>query len=234
MLCGGQRRLAAVRAGAGDSDATTWQVRLRLRRKAVAASRGSRKQGSSGGGRCGSKDGRGGWAALEGVATAALDLQAGRVSKAKGAVKAAAGRGGRKRVAAVRRGLRGEGLVTAGCTLPRASRWQWQGGTGGRQHRGVRQRSARLGAMGGSKDGDDLRGEDSSEAGDWQRQGSRVRRGLRQRAGRKVATGGRGEDSDDRREEAAGASTFGAVAAAGVGNSSREERKVAMKYSWKR
>ncbi|RRT32495.1 hypothetical protein B296_00058648, partial [Ensete ventricosum] len=58
-----------------------------------------RKQGSSGGGRCDSKDGRGGWAVLEGVATTALDLQAGRVSKAKGAVKVAAGRGGRKRAA---------------------------------------------------------------------------------------------------------------------------------------
>ncbi|RRT85019.1 hypothetical protein B296_00004001 [Ensete ventricosum] len=83
-----------------------WQVRLRLRRKAAAASRGSRKQGSSGGGRCGSKNGNGGWATLEGAATAALDLQAGRVSKAKGAVKAAAGKGGRKRAATVRRGLR--------------------------------------------------------------------------------------------------------------------------------
>ncbi|RRT35094.1 hypothetical protein B296_00058022 [Ensete ventricosum] len=33
-----------VRAVAGDSDATTWQVRLRLRRKAATTSRGSRKQ----------------------------------------------------------------------------------------------------------------------------------------------------------------------------------------------
>ncbi|RRT54506.1 hypothetical protein B296_00019819 [Ensete ventricosum] len=61
-------------------------VRLRLRRKAAAASRGSRKQGNIEGGRCGSKDGWGGWAALECAATAALDLQAGRVSKAKGVV----------------------------------------------------------------------------------------------------------------------------------------------------
>ncbi|RZR76083.1 hypothetical protein BHM03_00000705 [Ensete ventricosum] len=58
-----------VRAAAGDNDATTWQVRLRLRRK-TATSRGSRKQESSGGGRCASKDGRGGWACgWEAVAT---------------------------------------------------------------------------------------------------------------------------------------------------------------------
>ncbi|RZS10130.1 hypothetical protein BHM03_00041303 [Ensete ventricosum] len=82
------------------------------------------------------------------------------------------------------RGGSGEGLATIGYALPRAGRRQWQGGTGGRQHRGVRQRSARLRAMGGSKDGDGLRGEDgedSCEAGGWQRRGSRVRRGLRQR-----------------------------------------------------
>ncbi|RRT42788.1 hypothetical protein B296_00028498 [Ensete ventricosum] len=72
-------------------------VRLRLRRKAVATSRGSRKQGSNDGERCNNKDGRGGWVALEEAATAALDLQAGRVSKTKGAVKAATGRGARKR-----------------------------------------------------------------------------------------------------------------------------------------
>ncbi|RZS24101.1 hypothetical protein BHM03_00057131 [Ensete ventricosum] len=42
----------------------------------------------------------------DGAATIALDLQASRVSKAKGAVKVAAGIGGRKRAAAVRRGLR--------------------------------------------------------------------------------------------------------------------------------
>ncbi|RWW67155.1 hypothetical protein BHE74_00025422 [Ensete ventricosum] len=42
----------------------------------------------------------------ERASTAALDLQAGRVSKAKGAMKTAAGRGGRKRAAIVRRGLR--------------------------------------------------------------------------------------------------------------------------------
>ncbi|RRT82386.1 hypothetical protein B296_00001312 [Ensete ventricosum] len=72
----------------------------------TTTSRGSRKQESSGGGRCASKDGRGGWAALEGAATAALDLLAGRVSKAKGAMKATTGRGGRKRAVAVRRGLR--------------------------------------------------------------------------------------------------------------------------------
>ncbi|RWW25443.1 hypothetical protein BHE74_00003627 [Ensete ventricosum] len=90
---GGQRRLAAVRAAVGDNDVTTWQVRLRLKRMAAATSRGSRKQGSSREGRCGSKDGRGGWAALERAATIALDLQAGRVSKAKGAMKAATSRG---------------------------------------------------------------------------------------------------------------------------------------------
>ncbi|RRT32515.1 hypothetical protein B296_00023643 [Ensete ventricosum] len=39
-------------------------VRLRLRRKATTTTRGSRKQGSSGGGRCDNKDGRGGWATL--------------------------------------------------------------------------------------------------------------------------------------------------------------------------
>ncbi|RWW79133.1 hypothetical protein BHE74_00012604 [Ensete ventricosum] len=43
-----------------------------------------------------------GAAGSKGAATVALDLQAGRVSKAKGAVKAAAGRGGRKRAATVR------------------------------------------------------------------------------------------------------------------------------------
>ncbi|RRT61672.1 hypothetical protein B296_00007836, partial [Ensete ventricosum] len=75
---------------------------LRLvKMKAATTSRSSKKQGSSGGGRCDSKDGRGGWAALEGAETTALDLQAGRVSKAKGAVKAVAGRGGRKRAATV-------------------------------------------------------------------------------------------------------------------------------------
>ncbi|RWW65902.1 hypothetical protein BHE74_00026791 [Ensete ventricosum] len=221
--------------------------------------------GSSGGGRCGSKDSRGGWAALEGAATITLDLQAGRVSKAKGVVKVTTGIGGRKRAAVVRRGLRqrenmagrqqqqrccarqrcgrggsGEGLATTGCALPRASRRQWQGGTGGRQHREVRQRSAWLGAMGSSKDGSSLHGEDgvdNSEASGWQRQGSRVRRGLRQRAGRwrqKVATGGHGEDSDDRWEEAAGASAFGVIAAVGADDSSREERKAAVKAGWKR
>ncbi|RRT51922.1 hypothetical protein B296_00031237, partial [Ensete ventricosum] len=46
-------------------------------------------------------DGRGGWATLEGEEIAALDLQVGRVSKAKGAVKAAVGKGGRKRAAVV-------------------------------------------------------------------------------------------------------------------------------------
>ncbi|RWW53356.1 hypothetical protein BHE74_00040162 [Ensete ventricosum] len=78
-------------------------------------------------------------------------------------MKAAASIGGRKRAAIVRQGLwqresvagrqqqqrccerqrydRGgskEGLVTTGCTLPRVGQRQWQGGTGGRQHRGVR------------------------------------------------------------------------------------------------
>ncbi|RZR91315.1 hypothetical protein BHM03_00019412 [Ensete ventricosum] len=47
------------------------------------------------GGRSGSKDDKGGWAALEGAVTPVLDLQASRVSKAKEAVKAAAGRFGR-------------------------------------------------------------------------------------------------------------------------------------------
>ncbi|RRT71916.1 hypothetical protein B296_00006487 [Ensete ventricosum] len=103
---GGQRRLATVRAAVGDNDVTTWQVRLRLKRMTTATSRGSRKQGSSREGRCGSKDGRGGWAALERATTIALDLQAGRVSKAKGAMKVATSRGGRKRAVIVRRGLR--------------------------------------------------------------------------------------------------------------------------------
>ncbi|RWW67205.1 hypothetical protein BHE74_00025364 [Ensete ventricosum] len=125
-------------------------VRLLLRRKAAAASRGSRKQGNSEGGRCGSKDGWGGWAALECAATAALDLQAGRVSKAKGAV--------------MLRLADDEGLVIARSALPRVGQRQWQGSTGGRQHHGVRQRSMRLGAMGGSKDGDGLRGEDGKRA----------------------------------------------------------------------
>ncbi|RRT77305.1 hypothetical protein B296_00022645 [Ensete ventricosum] len=78
-----------------------------------------------------------------------MDLQAGRVSKAKGAVKVAAGIEGRKRAAVVRRGLRqrenmagrqrqqrccarqrcgrggsDEGLATTGCALPRASQRQ--------------------------------------------------------------------------------------------------------------
>ncbi|RRT66404.1 hypothetical protein B296_00009294 [Ensete ventricosum] len=60
-----------------------------------------RKQRSSGRGRCDSKDGRGGWAALEGVEMATLDLQVGRISKAEGPIKAAASRGGRMRAAAV-------------------------------------------------------------------------------------------------------------------------------------
>ncbi|RRT57047.1 hypothetical protein B296_00008283 [Ensete ventricosum] len=45
------------------------------------------------GGRCGSKDG---WVALKGAVTPMLDLQTGRVSKAKEVVKAAAGRFGRQ------------------------------------------------------------------------------------------------------------------------------------------
>ncbi|RRT40220.1 hypothetical protein B296_00058642 [Ensete ventricosum] len=51
--------------------------------KVTMSSRGSRKQGSSGGGRCGSKDGRGGWATLEGAETITPDLHASKVSKAK-------------------------------------------------------------------------------------------------------------------------------------------------------
>ncbi|RWW85754.1 hypothetical protein BHE74_00005539 [Ensete ventricosum] len=50
-----------LKAATGDSNATMWQVRLRWR-KATAASRGSKKQGSSGGGRCGNKNGKGRWA----------------------------------------------------------------------------------------------------------------------------------------------------------------------------
>ncbi|RWV80784.1 hypothetical protein GW17_00057889 [Ensete ventricosum] len=77
-----------------------------LRRGAVGSDeqRGharKRKQGSSEGGGCSSKDGRGGWAALEGAETTVLDPQAGRVSKAKGVIKAAVGRGGRKTAAAI-------------------------------------------------------------------------------------------------------------------------------------
>ncbi|RZS25104.1 hypothetical protein BHM03_00058262 [Ensete ventricosum] len=111
-----------MRVMAGDNDATT----------------------CNGGERCGNKDGRGGWAALEGAATTTLDLQAGRVIKSKGVVKTVTSRGGRKRAAAVRRGLRqwesivgrqqqqrccarqrcgrggsDEGLATTGCALPR-------------------------------------------------------------------------------------------------------------------
>ncbi|RRT39624.1 hypothetical protein B296_00042383 [Ensete ventricosum] len=93
-----------------------------------------RKQGSNGGGRCGTKDGRGGWAAL--------DPQAGKVSKRKGAIKAAANRGGRKRATAIaggwqrrqavgRRGRRGDS-VAASCSL-RSRREEEEGGSGVRR-----------------------------------------------------------------------------------------------------
>ncbi|RWW10307.1 hypothetical protein GW17_00026165 [Ensete ventricosum] len=75
-----------------------------------------RKQRSSRRGRCDSKDGRGGWAALEGVEMESLDLQVGRISKAEGAIKATASRGGRMRAAVVVgswqwRRVRGGGLL---------------------------------------------------------------------------------------------------------------------------
>ncbi|RWW83097.1 hypothetical protein BHE74_00008409 [Ensete ventricosum] len=62
------------------------------------------------------------------------------------------------------RGGSNEGLAIAGCALPRVGRRQWQGGTGGKHHRGVRQRSVRLGAMGGSKDGGGLRGKTAARS----------------------------------------------------------------------
>ncbi|RWW85224.1 hypothetical protein BHE74_00006119 [Ensete ventricosum] len=77
-----------------------------------------RKQRSSRRGRCDSKDGRGGWAALEGVEMASLDLQVGRISKAEGAIKAAASRGGRMRAAAV------------------VGSWQWRQVMGGERKKG--------------------------------------------------------------------------------------------------
>ncbi|RZS23338.1 hypothetical protein BHM03_00056237 [Ensete ventricosum] len=145
--------------------------------KAAMSSRGSKKQGSSGGGRCGSKDGRGGWAALEGAETIVSDLQAGKrrawlggnsnnaaieesTTSMFGAIDGAVvvdGNMHNQRVAAMTRGGNDEGLATVGYALPRVGRRQWQGGTGGRQHRGVWQRSARLGAMGTTSAGSEGR-----------------------------------------------------------------------------
>ncbi|RWW68520.1 hypothetical protein BHE74_00023954 [Ensete ventricosum] len=85
---GQQEAEKAEGEGSGCGQRGLWLWLQLLRMKATTTSRGSRKQGSSGGGRCDSKDGKGGWAVL--------DLQASRVGKAKGAVKVATGRGGRK------------------------------------------------------------------------------------------------------------------------------------------
>ncbi|RZS06449.1 hypothetical protein BHM03_00037097 [Ensete ventricosum] len=166
-------------------------VRLRLRRKAPAASRGSRKQGNSEGGRCGSKDGWGGWAALECAATAALDLQAEGNDTWRawlgGSSNSVAGRQQQQRCYARQscdRGGSDEGLAIARSALPRAGQRQWQGSTGGRQHHGVRQRSVRLGVMGGNKDGDGLRGEDGKRAARLT-VGNRVRLRLAEKEGRR-------------------------------------------------
>ncbi|RRT65089.1 hypothetical protein B296_00030950 [Ensete ventricosum] len=71
----------------------------------AAGSYEEEKAGSNEEGRCDNKDGRGGWAVLEGAEMTALDSQAGRVSKAKEAIEATTGRGGRKRATT----LAGEG-----------------------------------------------------------------------------------------------------------------------------
>ncbi|RWW66767.1 hypothetical protein BHE74_00025843 [Ensete ventricosum] len=80
----GQQEAEKAKGEGNDYGRRGLWLRLQLlRMKAVTTSKGDRKQGSSRGGRCNSKDGRG------------------RVSKAKGTVKAATGRGGRKRAATV-------------------------------------------------------------------------------------------------------------------------------------
>ncbi|RWW15669.1 hypothetical protein GW17_00020477, partial [Ensete ventricosum] len=63
---GQQEAKKAEGEGSGCGRQGLW-LRLRLlRMKVVTTSRGTRKQRSSGGGRCDSKDGRGGWVVLEG------------------------------------------------------------------------------------------------------------------------------------------------------------------------
>ncbi|RZR86226.1 hypothetical protein BHM03_00013382 [Ensete ventricosum] len=128
-----------------------------------------RKQRSSRRGRCDSKDGRGGWAALEGVEMESLDLQVGRISKAEGAIKAAASRGGRMRAAVVLHGMGEEGgnrvrggglLVVAGGVVDAAgqrlavatARWLRAGEGGGS---GVSVKSAQHLVAAKSKGGND-------------------------------------------------------------------------------
>ncbi|RRT63606.1 hypothetical protein B296_00042571 [Ensete ventricosum] len=120
---------------------------------------------------------------------------------------------------------RQRGPSSEGYDSRRAAR-SGKGCGGGRHHRGVQQRSTRLGAMGatsasserrkgqqgselagGEEATTDGRGEDSD--GRWEED---------------AAAGGCGEDNNDRWEEAEGNSAFGAATSVEAGDSSREAR----------